>query len=263
MLREATVIGVIVVRRTEVQPFTDKQVELVTTFADQAVIAIENVRLFQELEGRNKDLTESLEQQTATSEILKVISSSPTDVQPVFDTIAANSLRLCVARWSAVTRFDGQVIELVSLHGLTDPAGIEALRRAFPRPPSRAGATDRAILARTIAHVRDVREDPEYQWHELAQAAGYRSQLSVPMLREGQPIGAITVAGASPGSFSERQVDLLRPLPTRRSSRSRTSVSSRSSMRAITTSRKRSSSRRRPARSSRSSAARPSTSSRS
>ena len=186
MLREATVIGVIVVRRTEVQPFTDKQVELVTTFADQAVIAIENVRLFQELEGRNKDLTESLEQQTATSEILKVISSSPTDVQPVFDTIAANSLRLCVARWSAVYPVRRPVIELVSLHGLTDPAGIEALRRAFPRPPSRAGATDRAILARTIVHVRDVREDPEYQWHELAQSGG----LSKPAVCPDAPRGA-------------------------------------------------------------------------
>src|SRR4029453_4940974 len=149
-------------------------------------------------------------QQTATSEILRVISSSPTDVQPVFDTIAASALRLCNARWGAVTRFRGKLMELVSPHGLIDPIGIEALRQAFPRPPSRAGATDRAILTRATAHVPDVREDPEYQWHELARAAGYRSQLSVPMLREGQPVGAITVAGASPGAFSDRQVALLK-----------------------------------------------------
>ncbi len=210
MLRDGEPIGTISVGRLEPRPFTDKQIELLKTFADQAVIAIENVRLFQELEARNRDLTETLEQQTATSEILRVISSSPTDVQPVFDTIAANALRLCNAKWSAVTRFDGELIELASLHGLSDPVGIEALRRAFPRPPSRRGATDRAILTRTIAHVPDIREDPEYQLHELAQAAGYRSHLSVPMLREGQPVGAITVAGASPGTFSDRQVGLLK-----------------------------------------------------
>jgi GAF domain-containing protein/CheY-like chemotaxis protein/HAMP domain-containing protein len=163
-----------------------------------------------ELADANAGLTEALEQQTATSEILRVISTSPTDVQPVFDTIAASALRLCNAKWGAVTRFDGQQIQLASLQGLIDPFGTEALRRAFPRPPSRAGATDRAILSRAIAHVADVREDPEYRWHDLAQAAGYRSQLAVPMLREGHPIGAITVAGATPGTFSDRQVDLLR-----------------------------------------------------
>jgi GAF domain-containing protein/CheY-like chemotaxis protein len=210
MLREGTPVGVFSVQRAKVLPFTDKQIELVTTFADQAVIAIENVRLFKELEARNRDLTESLEQQTATGEILSVISSSPTDVQPVFDTIAANALALCNGTWSAVLRFDGDVMELVSLHNLSDPTGIEAVRRAFPRRPSRGGATDRAILTRTVAHIPDVLEDPEYQHLGMAQAAGYRSQLSVPMLREGQPLGAITVAGASPGTFSEQQVNLLR-----------------------------------------------------
>jgi two-component system, NtrC family, sensor kinase len=210
MIRAGTPIGAITVTRQEVKPFSDSQIELLKTFADQAVIAIENVRLFQELEARNRDLTETLEQQTATGEILRVISSSLTDVQPVFDTIAANALTLCGATWSAVVRFDGEMIELASLHNVSDPAGVEALRRAFPRPPSRRGATDRAILTRAIAHIPDVREDPEYQLHALAQAAGYRSQLSVPMLREGQPLGAITVAGASPGAFSERQVSLLR-----------------------------------------------------
>jgi GAF domain-containing protein/CheY-like chemotaxis protein len=210
MLREDAVIGVIVIRRTEVQPFTDKQIELVTTFADQAVIAIENVRLLQELQVRNRDLTESLEQQTATSEILRVISSSPTDVQPVFDTIAANALRLCGALWSTVVRFEGKLMELAAIHNVSDPVAIEALRRAFPRPPSRRGATDRAILTRAVTYISDVREDPEYEWHALAQAAGYRSQLSVPMVRERQPVGAITVAGASPGAFSDRQVALLK-----------------------------------------------------
>jgi two-component system, NtrC family, sensor kinase len=153
LLREGVPIGVIYMRRSEVEPFTDKQIELAKTFAAQAVIAIENVRLFHELQTRNAELTESLEQQTATSEILRAISGSPTDVQPVFDTIAANALRLCGAKWSAVTRFDGQLIELVSLHGVSDPGALEALHRAFPRPPSRAGATDRAVLTRAVAYV--------------------------------------------------------------------------------------------------------------
>src|SRR5205085_10617481 len=91
----------------------------------------------------------------------------------------------------------------------SDPIGIEAIRRAFPRPLSPGGVTDRAIMTRAIAHIPDVREDPEYRFHGLAQAAGYRSHLAVPMLRHGQPIGAIVVAGASPGAFSERQADLL------------------------------------------------------
>jgi PAS domain S-box-containing protein len=209
MLRDDSLVGVFFLSRQEPRPFTDDQIELVTTFADQAVIAIENVRLFRELEARNRDLTETLEQQTATSEILRVISSSPTDVQPVFDTIAATAVRLCGAKWSGVTRFDGEQIQLASLHGVSE-AGAEALRRAFPRPPSRVGATDRAVLTGAVAYVPDVQEDPEYRLHELAQAAGYRSQLAVPMIREGQPIGTITVAGASPAAFSERQIALLR-----------------------------------------------------
>jgi PAS domain S-box-containing protein len=210
MLREGALIGVFVLCRNEVRPFVDKQIELVTTFADQAAIAIENVRLFQELEARNRDLTETLEQQTATGEILRVISSSPTDVQPVFDTIAANALRLCGATFSAVMRFDGELMHLVAHHNLGDPAGMEALRRAFPRPPRRGGANDQAILTGAVIHVPDVRKDPEYQYGGLAQATGYRSILAVPMLREGQPVGTITVTGASPGAFSQRQVDLLK-----------------------------------------------------
>jgi signal transduction histidine kinase len=216
LLREGASMGTIVLRRAEMNPFTDKQIALLHTFADQAVIAIENVRLFTELQENNRALTEAhgqvteaLEQQTATSEILRVISSSPTDVQPVFDTIAASALSLCGALWSAVLRFDGEMITLAALHNLSDPAGSEAVRQAFPRRPSRRGATDRAILTRAIAYVPDVREDPEYQLQGLAQAAGYRSHLSVPMLRDGQPVGAITLAGASPGAFSERQAHLL------------------------------------------------------
>src|SRR5262249_39386933 len=131
MLREAAVIGVFTIRRAEVRPFTDKQIELVTTFADQAVIAIENVRLFKELENRNKDLTEALEQQTATSEILRVISSSPTDVQPVFDTIVRSAVRLCGASYGVVFRFDGELIRVVASHNVQSDA-LKELEKVYP-----------------------------------------------------------------------------------------------------------------------------------
>src|SRR2546426_11677759 len=116
MLREGAVVGVIVMRRREVEPYSDKQIELVTTFADQAVIAIENVRLFKELEARNRDLTEALDQQTATSEILRVISSSPTEVQPVFEAIAKNAARLCEALDAVVFLVDGDVLRPIAHH---------------------------------------------------------------------------------------------------------------------------------------------------
>src|SRR5262249_35353931 len=166
-----------------------------------------HVDLEQQLEKYRRELTEALEQQTATSEVLRVISSSPTEVQPVFDTIAVNALRLCGATFSLVIRFDGDVMEPASFHKLGDPTGF---RHAFPRRPGRGGANDRAILTRAIAHIPDIWEDPDYVYRGLAQATGYRSILSVPMLRKGEPIGVVTVAGASPGAFSDRQVDLLR-----------------------------------------------------
>jgi GAF domain-containing protein len=209
LLREGVPVGAITISREELRLFSARQIGLLETFADQAVIAIENVRLFQELQARNRDLTEALDQQTATSEVLRVISRSQADVQPVFDTIAANALRLCGATFSAVFRFDGELVHLVSLHNLSDAEGIEAIRRAFPMPASRGGSAARAILTQAVVRIPDVREDPEYQLRGVAQVAHYRSLLSVPMLREGQPVGAITVAGASLGAFSERQVDLL------------------------------------------------------
>ena len=167
------------------------------TFASQAVIAIENVRLFRELDVRNRDLTETLEQQTATAEILRVISSSQTDVQPVFETIAENSLRLCEATFSTVFRFDGQLVHLEALRNISEE-GAAAIRAAFPMPLSRAGASARAIMTRRIVHIADVREDPDYALQGLAKVAAFRSILSVPMLRDGLPIGTITVAAGFP-----------------------------------------------------------------
>src|SRR6266536_5223194 len=118
LLREGEAIGAIAVRRTEVKPFTDKQIELVSTFADQAVIAIENVRLFEEVQARNRELTEALEQQTASSEILREISGSQTDIQPVFDTIVENAVRLCEAERAFIFRFDGELLRAVAYHNV-------------------------------------------------------------------------------------------------------------------------------------------------
>ena len=179
LLREGQLLGGIVIRRSEVQPFTEKQIELVTTFADQAVIAIENVRLFQELQVRNRDLTEALEQQTATSDILAVISSAPTELQPVFDTIAEHSVKLCGALFGSVYRFDGELIHMVADNNYS-PAALERSRQLFPTRPGRHLFTARAILDRAVIHVPDVENDPE---HAASEIASFRSVLSVPMLR--------------------------------------------------------------------------------
>ncbi len=209
MLREGVPIGVLSVWRTRVEPFTDRQIELVTTFADQGAIAIENVRLFQALEVRNRDLTESLEQQTATGEVLRVISASPTDVQPVFDAIARNAARLCEAQFCFVYRFDGDLLHFVAHHGVTEE-GAETVRRAFPAPPSRGSAAARAVLDRAITQIPDVQADPSFALSATATLAGYRSAVGVPMLRDGLPIGSIAVARSQVGLLPERQVDLLR-----------------------------------------------------
>ena len=209
VLREGAPIGVIVIWRNEVQPFTARQIELVETFADQAVIAIENVRLFKELQARNRDLTEALEQQTATAEILRVISSSPTDVRPVFDMIAKNAVQLCNGQSGAVYQFDGELIHFVA-HYNYPPEGVEALRQLFPMPPGRFGVTDRSILNRAVVEIPDVYADPEYAHGHVAQVLKYRSIVGVPLLREGQPIGVIVVPRAEAGFFPEKHIALLK-----------------------------------------------------
>jgi two-component system, NtrC family, sensor kinase len=250
LLREGTPLGVIfIVRGPEVHPFSAKQIALLETFADQAVIAIENVRLFTELGARNRELTEALEQQTATSEILRAISGSQADVQPVFDAIAGSTVWLCDSLFSGVFLFDGRQIELAAHHGFT--AGeIEAEQRQWPRPATRDTMTGQAILDRRIIHARDVQSDPDVpaSTREVARVVGYRSLISVPMLREGECIGSIN-AGRVSSAFTERQIALLQTFATRRSSRSRTSGCSMSCKRGTLSSRSRWSSRRRRARS--------------
>ncbi|MDO8478359.1 MAG: GAF domain-containing protein [Candidatus Rokubacteria bacterium] len=209
LLRERALVGVIILWRREVRAFTGRQIALVQTFADQAVIAIENVRLFKELEARNRDLTVALEQQTATSEILRVISQSRTDVQPVFDTIVRSAVRLCDGLFSGLLQFDGELIHFVAHHNHT-PEALEELHRIYPARPTRALLPGRAILDRAVVHIPDIDLDPEFQYQALSRAIGFRSGLWVPMLREGTPIGVIVVARAEPGPFSDNEIELLK-----------------------------------------------------
>jgi GAF domain-containing protein len=202
ILKDGVPIGVVGCARREVKPFTPGQIELVKTFAEQAVIAIENVRLFKELEGRNRDLT-------ATAEILRVISSSPTDAQPVFDTIVRSAVALCDGLFSTLFQFDGEMLHILAAHNTT-PEALELLHRAYPAPPTRALVAGRAILDRAVVHIRDVELDAESQQRSIARAVGWRSALIVPMLREGAPIGVITVGRAEAGSFSDSEIELLK-----------------------------------------------------
>ena len=206
LLREGVAIGVIGLRRIEIRPFTDRQISLLKTFADQAAIAIENVRLFKELQDRNRQLTEALQQQTATSEILRVIASSPTDLQPVFDAIVGSAARLCDATFAALHRFDGQVLTFDAQHGMTEPE-IQESRRRFPLPPGREIAVGRAILDRRIAHIHDIQRDPEYRVTEGQMS--FRTVLAVPLLREGKAVGALGLWRREVQPFSDKQIALV------------------------------------------------------
>ena len=209
MLREGLPTGAIALARREARLFTETELELVKTFADQAVIAIENVRLFTELEARNRDLTETLEQQTATSEILRVISQSQTDVQPVFDTIVRSAVRLCGGMIAGVSVVrDGMLHHPANYGG--SPEALAAIRRRFPRPVDMSSSAGVSILTRSVYEVSDVEHPSVLEFtREAGRILGSRSFISVPMLREGEAIGAITVTRREPGRFSEGERALL------------------------------------------------------
>jgi signal transduction histidine kinase len=207
MLIDGTAIGAINVVRSEAIPFTDSQIELLKTFADHAVIAIENTRLFQEVKARTQDLQEALEYQTATSEVLGVISRSPTNAQPVFDAIVESAARLCEAVFSVVWLYDGELLHHAAGHNF--PAEVfDQLRKTYPKPPDRSVAAGRAILDGRISHVPDMLADPAYD-RGLALAGNWRAGLSIPMLRNGKAVGAISLGKAEAVPFSQRQIQLL------------------------------------------------------
>jgi signal transduction histidine kinase len=201
MMKGDRAIGTINVARFEVRPFTDTQVELLKTFADQAVIAIENVRLFNETR-------EALEQQTATAETLGVVARSQADLRAVFEAIGRNAAQLCSAMFSCVYRFDGELIHLVAIHNLP-PAAQELARTMYPMKPDRSQLAGRAVLTRTIQRLEDVAQDGEYA-KQVAVAGAWRRFLAVPMLREGKPLGVIGIGWPDPGAIPERQVELLK-----------------------------------------------------
>jgi GAF domain-containing protein len=207
LMREGMPIGTITLMRHEVRPFTEKQIELLETFADQAVIAIENVRLFDEVQARTEELSESLQQQTATADVLKVISRSAFDLQPVLDTLVESAARLCEAQNTVICLRDGDVYRLAARHGFSPE--LEEYLKAHPMSPGRGSAYARAVLERRVIHIPDVLADPEYTWHEGQKVAGNRAVLGVPLLRDGNPIGVIAVARKVPEPFTSKQIELV------------------------------------------------------
>src|SRR5262249_28444930 len=177
------------------------QIALLQNFAAQAVIAMENARLITETR-------EALEQQTATAEILRVISSSPTDVQPTFDAIAESAVRVCGAASGGVVRYDGSLIHFVAHYGWT-PHELAAVEQVFPIAPGPGSVTARAIMTGSVVHVPDIAVDLKYAQPALVES-GFHTTLAVPMLRDGVPVGAITVPRREVSPFSETQIELLK-----------------------------------------------------
>jgi two-component system, NtrC family, sensor kinase len=209
LLREGVPIGAILVRHAELRPFSDTQIALLETFADQAVIAIENARLFEELERRNRDLSESLEQQTATSEILSVIASSPTELQPVLDAIAENAARVCGANDAVIYRIEpGDVTRIVAAYGPIPKrrVGEEALNLV------RGSIPGRAMLDCRTVHVHDIQSEDGADFpfsRALQRALGTRTNLATPLLREGAAIGGVSIRRMAVQPFTDKQIEML------------------------------------------------------
>jgi GAF domain-containing protein len=203
LMSNGAAIGLISVTRVETGSFADHHVQLLQTFADQAVIAIENVRLFNETR-------EALDRQTATAEILKVIASSPSDVQPVFDVIVERAVRLCGGRMGRVYRYGDGVIQMVAGHGLSAP-GLGKVQQVFPRPATDDTIVGQVMLSRRPYILADIKSDKSVPAlsRQMIEALGTRSQVTMPMLLAGEPIGAITVGWADPGAYKDQQITLL------------------------------------------------------
>jgi two-component system NtrC family sensor kinase len=207
LMRDGETIGVFTLTRSEMRPYTEKQIELATTFADQALIAIENVRLFAELEARTKDLAESLQQQTATADVLKVISRSAFDLQTVLQTLVESAARLCEADKATITRQKDGVFFRAESFGFSRE--FMDYVRDIPVAPNRGSATGRALLEGVVVHIPDVQTDPDYRFDEALRLGNYRTLLGVPMMRDGTPIGVVTLTRSEPRPFTDKQIELV------------------------------------------------------
>ena len=210
MLREGEAIGCIGVGKRDPSPFTEKQITLLQTFASQAVIAIENVRLFNELQDRNREITENLEQQTATSEILHVMASSPTYIQPVLDAITENAVKLLGGDFGNLYRTDGKTVFEAAGYNFP-PEAVEEAKRSYPAPLARDRLSSRTILDRKILHLPDMRNQPDLPdvTRRYMKSLDMQCIVMVPLMREGEAIGCIGVGKHEPSPFTEKQINLL------------------------------------------------------
>ena len=211
MLKEEELIGAFIVSRQEVRPFTDKQIALVTNFASQAIIAIENARLLSELRQRTTDLSELLEQQTATSEVLQVISSSPGDLEPVFAAMLEKAVRICDAKFGNIYRWDGETLKVVAMHNT--PRAFAEFRRRTPYRPS-SGYIGRMVATKKVVHIVDAAVGEPYTSRASATVAavelgGVRTGLLVPMLKENELVGAFTLFRQEVRPFTDKQIELV------------------------------------------------------
>src|SRR5262245_43592911 len=215
LLKDEELVGAIVIFRQEVRPFTDKQIELVTNFAAQAVIAIENTRLLSELRQRTNDLTESLEQQTATSEVLQVISSSPGELEPVFNAMLANATRICEAKFGVLYRCEGDALRTVAMHGAPQ-IFVEERRRDPIIRPAPATTLHRAIETKQPVQIADILDAPQYTnippgyaSAQFVKRSGARTVLAVPMLKDNDLVGAVAIYRQEVHPFTDKQIELV------------------------------------------------------
>ena len=208
LMREREVVGALALRRIEALPFTEKQIALAETFADQAVIAIENARLFDEVQAKTRDLEESLQQQTATADVLKIVSRSTVELKTVLDTLVETAARLCNADQALIASREGDGYRTLSQLGNSPEQA--AVQRNHVYTPGRGTVIGRVLLGRGVVQIADIAADPEYTMHENVTLGGTRTVLGVPLLREGEPIGVLNVARRRVEPFTERQIELMR-----------------------------------------------------
>jgi GAF domain-containing protein len=221
LLSQGEALGAISLRKNHVHPFSDRQMALLQTFADQAVIAIENARLFEEVQARIRELAVALEQQIATSELLKVIGRSTFDLQPVFETLAENAVKLCESERSFIFRFDGQLLRVVATHNAS--VEIRAFVEQNPIAPGTGSATARAALYRRTVHIHDAQADPDYTFGSR-KVDLFRTIMTVPILRVDELLGVILIYRHEVRPFTPGQIALLETFADQAGSRSRTPV---------------------------------------